>query len=92
MKSMSPFPSSASAPFWSRMVRLSTFDATRNAIRHGKLALISPVMTLTDGRCVASTRWMPMARAFCASSANGVSTSACTVMIRSASSSTNRMT
>ena len=84
---MSPLPSSASAPFWSRMVRLSTLDATRNAIRLGKLALIRPVITFTDGRCVARIRWMPMARAFCASSASGVSTSACTVIIRSASSS-----
>ena len=65
--SMSPLPSSASAPFWSRMVRLSTFDATRNAIRLGKFALMRPVITFTDGRCVARIRWMPMARAFCAS-------------------------
>ena len=64
---MSPLPSSASAPFWSRMVRLSTFDATRNAIRLGKLALMRPVITFTDGRWVARIRWMPMARAFCAS-------------------------
>ena len=41
--------------------------------RHGKgdarrkLALISPVITSVLGRCVASTRWMPVARAICAS-------------------------
>ena len=85
---MSPLPSSASAPFWSRIVRLSTLDATRNAIRLGKLALMRPVMTFTDGRWVARMRWSPTARAFCASRASGVSTSACTVIIRSASSST----
>ncbi len=45
-------------------------------------------MTFTLGRWVARIRWIPMARAFCASIANGVSTSACTVIIRSASSST----
>ena len=44
-------------------------------------------MTFTDGRWVARMRWMPMARAFCASIASGVSTSPCTVIIRSASSS-----
>ena len=27
------------------------------------LALMRPVITLTDGRCVAITRWMPTARA-----------------------------
>ncbi len=84
---MSPLPSSASAPFWSRIVRLSTFDATRNAIRLGKFALMRPVMTFTDGRWVARIRWIPIARAFCASIASGVSTSACTVIMRSASSS-----
>ena len=47
--SMSPLPSSASAPFWSRIVRLSTLDATRNAIRLGKFALMRPVITFTDG-------------------------------------------
>ncbi len=72
---MSPLPRSASAPFWSRMVRESIFDDTRKAIRLGKLALIRPVITLTDGRWVARIRWMPMARAFCARSASGFSTS-----------------
>ena len=84
---MSPLPRSASAPTPSRIVRLSTCDATRNAIRLGKFALINPVMTFTLGRCVARIRWMPMARAFCASSASGVSISPCTVIMRSASSS-----
>ena len=53
---MSPLPNNASAPFWSRMVRLSTFDATRNPIRLGKLALIRPVSTFTEGRWVAKIR------------------------------------
>ena len=72
---MSPFPSSASAPFWSRMVRESVLEATRKAMRHGKLALMSPVITFTLGRWVATMRWMPMARAFWASSVRGRSTS-----------------
>ena len=87
MKSMSPLPNNASAPMPSMIVRLSTWDATRNAIRLGKFALMRPVMTFTLGRCVARMMWMPIARAFCASSASGVSTSPCTVIIRSASSS-----
>jgi len=36
------------------MVRLSTFAATLNAMRLGKFALITPVITFTDGRCVTS--------------------------------------
>ena len=36
-------------------------------MRVGMLALIRPVITSTDGRCVARIRWMPAARAFCAS-------------------------
>jgi hypothetical protein len=49
MKSMSPLPSRTSAPMPSRIVRLSICDATRNAIRLGKLALMRPVMTFTTG-------------------------------------------
>ena len=41
---MSPLPSSVSAPMPSMIVRLSTCDATRNAMRLGKFALIRPVM------------------------------------------------
>ena len=65
-KSMSPCPSSDSAPFWSRITRESVWLETAKAIRDGTFALIMPVMTSTRGRCVASTRWMPTARAFCA--------------------------
>ena len=49
------------------IVRESTRWETRNATRDGKLALIVPVTTSTDGRCVAMIMWMPAARAICAS-------------------------
>ena len=61
---MSPLPTSFSAPGWSRMTRQSVRLDTANAMRAGMLALMTPVMTLTDGRWVAMTRWMPTARAF----------------------------
>ncbi|MCY1235718.1 hypothetical protein D9M72_483460 [compost metagenome] len=80
-------PSSASAPCWSRMVRESILLLTWNAIRVGTLALIRPVITSTDGRCVASTRCRPAARAFCAMRAISSSTFLPTTIIRSASSS-----
>ena len=48
------------------MVRESTREDTWNAIRAGMFALINPVMTSTEGRWVATIRWMPAARAFCA--------------------------
>ena len=48
--SMSPWPSSDSAPFWSRITRESVCEETENAIRLGTLALIMPVMTSTRGR------------------------------------------
>ena len=85
--SMSPRPSSFSAPPMPRMVRLSTCEATANAMREGTFALIRPVMTSTDGRCVAITRWMPAARASCVRRQILVSTSFCATIIRSASSS-----
>ena len=49
-KSMSPMPSSDSAPFWSRITRESVCELTAKAIRDGTLALIMPVMTSTRGR------------------------------------------
>src|SRR4029450_6192558 len=70
---MSPRPMRSSAPGASRIVRESIWDAIANAIRLGKLALMSPVTTLTLGRCVARTMWMPVARAFWASRAIGSS-------------------
>ncbi len=80
-------PSSDSAPCWSRIVRESIFDDTWNAMRVGTLALMRPVITSTDGRCVARIRWMPAARAFCAIRAISSSTFLPTTIIRSASSS-----
>ena len=84
---MSPLPSRVSAPDWSRMVRESILEATCSATRLGKLALMRPVMTSTEGRWVARMRCSPAARAFCASRATEVSTSLGATIIRSANSS-----
>ena len=84
---MSPRPSSCSAPLASRMVRESTRAETRKEMRAGKFALINPVSTSTEGRCVASTRWMPDARAICAKRAILSSTSFGATIIKSANSS-----
>ena len=84
---MSPLPSSCSAPLPSRIVRESIFDDTRNEMRAGRFALMRPVMTSTDGRCVARIRWMPTARAICARRQIDSSTSLLATIIRSASSS-----
>ena len=89
---MSPWPSSASAPPWSRITRESVCEETAKAIRDGMLTLIVPVMMSVEGRWVASTRWMPVARDFCARRMIESSTSAGATIIRSASSSiTQRM-
>ena len=85
---MSPRPRSCSAPLPSSTVRESTFEATWKAMRVGKLALMRPVTTSTDGRWVAMIRWMPTARAICASRTSDVCTSPAETIIRSASSST----
>ena len=85
---MSPLPSSCSAPLLSRMVRESIFEDTRNEMRDGRFALMRPVMTSTDGRCVARIRWMPTARAICARRQIDSSTSLPATIMRSASSST----
>ncbi len=69
------------------MVRESTCEATWKAIREGRLALITPVMTLTEGRWVAMMRWMPAARASWARRAMELSISAGATIIKSASSS-----
>ena len=69
------------------MVRESILLDTWNAMRVGILALIRPVMTSTDGRWVARIRWMPAARAFCASRAMSSSTFLPTIIIMSANSS-----
>ena len=86
-KSMSPRPTSCSAPVRSRMVRESICEATRNAIRPGKLALMLPVIILVVGRWVAMIMCMPTARANCAMRAIGSSISLPAVMIRSPNSS-----
>src|SRR5271163_2894155 len=69
------------------MVRESTLVARRNEIRVGTFALMRPVITSTEGRCVASTRWMPTARAICARRVIASSTLPLSSIIRSASSS-----
>ena len=91
-KSMSPCPSSDSAPLWSRITRESVWEDTAKAIRDGTLALIIPVITSTRGLWVASTRWMPTARAFWARRMIESSTSAGATIIRSASSSITHST
>ena len=60
-KSMSPWPSRRLGAALSRITRESTCEATAKAIRAGMLTLIVPVITSVEGRCVASTRWMPIA-------------------------------
>ena len=52
--SMSPLPSNLSAPIASRIVRESTCAAHWNAMRAGMFALMTPVMTSTLGRWVAT--------------------------------------
>ena len=54
------------------IVRESTPEETENAIRDGMFALISPVMTLTDGRCVAIIRWMPRCSRQLSQTADGI--------------------
>ena len=85
---MSPLPTRRSAPGWSRMTRLSARLDTAKARRAGTLALMTPVMTLTDGRWVAMTRWMPTARAIWAMRQIDSSTSRAATIMRSFSSST----
>ena len=84
---MSPWPSRLSAPAPSRITRESVWLETAKAIRLGTFALIMPVITSTDGRWVASTRWIPTARDFCARRMIASSTACGLIIIRSASSS-----
>ena len=69
------------------MTREFTPEATAKASRAGKLALMRPVTTSVDGRCVATTRWMPVARAICARRTRLCSVWSGADIIRSASSS-----
>ena len=71
----------------SMIVRESTWEEVRNAMREGMFALIRPVMTLTSGLCVPMMRCMPAALAFCAMRQIDSSTSSFAVIMRSASSS-----
>ncbi len=70
------------------MVRLSILEVTWKEMRVGKLALMVPVMTSTEGRCVARMQWMPAARAICARRWMAPSMSLPATIIRSAISST----
>ena len=45
------------------MTRLSASELVANESRDGTLALINPVTTSTEGRCVARTKWIPADRA-----------------------------
>ena len=89
---MSPRPTSRSAPDWSRITRESVRLETAKASRAGTLAFITPVITSTEGRWVAMTRWMPTARAIWAIRAIDSSTSRAATIIRSDSSSTTTST
>ena len=84
---LSPLPMSFSAPGWSRITLESVPDDVANARRLGTFALMRPVTTSTDGRCVAMTRWMPAARASWVMRTIESSTSRGATIIRSASSS-----
>ena len=53
--SISPLPQRFCAPELSKITRESISVGTENAIRVTKLVLITPVITLVDGRCVATT-------------------------------------
>ena len=70
------------------MVRLSILLVTWKEMRVGKLALMVPVITSTDGRWVAAIRWMPAARAIWARRCTAPSISLPETIIRSATSST----
>ena len=61
-KSISPRPTSFSAPWVSRIMRDSMAEATAKAMRLGMLAFMRPVITSAEGRWVAMTRCIPAAR------------------------------
>ena len=84
---MSPLPISWSAPPASNMVLESILEVTLNAILAGKFAFMVPVITFTEGLCVAIIKCIPTALANCAILATGVSTSLPDVIIKSANSS-----
>ena len=57
------------------MMRDSAAVMVANAIRAGMFPRRRPESTVASGRCVASTRWMPTARAIEASCTSGFSAS-----------------
>lgn len=59
-------PQQLFCPTISRIVLESMPEDTANASLEGIFALITPVMTSTEGRCVAIIRCIPAARAICA--------------------------
>ena len=87
LNSISPLPISFSAPTLSSTVLESIWDITANETLLGKLALINPVTTSTDGLCVATTKWIPVALPSWASLTISLSISLPACNIRSANSS-----
>src|SRR5204862_386312 len=70
-----------------RIVLVSIWEVTRKLMRVGKLALMVLVITSTDERWVAMSRWMPAARAICARRCPALSICLPATIIRSAAPS-----
>ena len=87
LKSMSPCPNKSCAPVSSNTTWLSKRPETWKQALAAMLALMSGVTMSTLGRWVASTRWMPAARAFCARRTISISTCFLLTRIKSANSS-----
>ena len=87
IKRASPWPTSFSAPGVSKITRLSASELVAKERRDGTFALINPVTTSTDGRWVASTKWIPAERANWVIRTTDSSTSFAATIIKSASSS-----
>ena len=85
---ISPRPNNFSAPTVSKITRESTWDATAKATRAGIFAFNNPVTTFTEGRWVANTKWIPVARPNCANLTKFCSISNPPTIIKSANSST----
>ena len=60
---MSPLPKSFSAPTWSKIVLESVPEETANDTLDGIFALITPVITSTEGLWVAIIKCIPAALA-----------------------------
>ena len=80
-------PSNFSAPAISKIVLESTCEDTEKDILDGTFALIIPVITSTEGLCVAITKCIPAALAICANLQIESSTSFGDTIIKSESSS-----